>query len=179
MPFGLRNAAQTFQRFIDQVLRGLSFCYAYIDDLLIVSASPAEHEVHVRQVLERVRDHGIVVNPNKCVLGVSELDFLGHSVGPRGIYPMEEKVRVVREFPQPTSLRKLREFLGLINFHHRFIPNCAAILEPLNKLLSISEDGTRHLVWDEETATAFTTIKDALANATLLAHPNHMPQPAS
>jgi hypothetical protein len=176
MPFGLRNAAQTFQRFIDQVLCGLSFCYAYIDDLLIASASPAEQEVHIRQVLERLRNHGIVINPNKCVLGVSELDFLGHRVSPRAIYPMEEKVRAVREFTQPTSLRKLREFLGLINFHHRFVPNCPAILEPLNKLLSISEDGTRHLVWDEETVTAFTAIKDALANATLLAHPKpHAP----
>ena len=51
MPFGLRNAAQTFQRFIDQVLRGLSFCYAYIDDLLITSSSMEEHRVHLRQVL--------------------------------------------------------------------------------------------------------------------------------
>ena len=39
MPFELQNAAQTFQRFIDQVLRGLSFCYAYFDDLLIASAT--------------------------------------------------------------------------------------------------------------------------------------------
>ena len=40
MPFGLRNAAQTFQRFIDQVLQGLPFSYAYLDDLLIASSSP-------------------------------------------------------------------------------------------------------------------------------------------
>ena len=176
MPFGLRNAAQTFQRFIDQVLRGLSFCYAYIDDLLIASTSLAEHETHLRQVLQRLSDHGIVINPSKCVLGVTELDFLGHQVSPRGIYPLEEKVRAIREFPQPTSIRKLREFLGLINFHHRFIPNWAAKLGPLNKLLRVSEDGTRHLVWDDSAIAAFTDIKDALANATLLAYPKpHAP----
>ena len=176
MPFGLRNAAQTFQRFIDQVLRGLSFCYAYIDDLLIASTSPAEHETHLRQVLQRLSDHGIVINPSKCVLGVTELDFLGHQVSPRGIYPLEEKVRAIREFPQPTSIRKLREFLGLINFHHLFIPNCAAKLGPLDQLLRVSEDGTRHLVWDDSAIAAFTDIKDALANATLLAYPKpHAP----
>ena len=42
MPFGLKNTAQTFQRFMDQVLRGLDFCYIYIDDILIAIASPEE-----------------------------------------------------------------------------------------------------------------------------------------
>ncbi len=51
MPFGLRNAVQTFQRFIDQVLRGLPFCYGYVDDLLITSSSQAEHLQHLQAVL--------------------------------------------------------------------------------------------------------------------------------
>ena len=176
MPFGLRNAAQTFQRFIDQTLRGLQFCYAYIDDLLIASHTPDEHIEHLRQVFQRLSDHGIVINPAKSVLGVSELDFLGHRVSAEGIRPLEEKVRSIRDFPQPTSVRKLREFLGLINFHHRFIPNCAAILEPLNKLLSATGHNARHLPWNEQATTAFAAIKDALADATLLAHPKpHAP----
>lgn len=66
MPFGLHNAAQTFQRFIDQVLRGHSFCYAYIDDLLVASASPEEHKDHLRIVLQCLSDHGIIINPSKC-----------------------------------------------------------------------------------------------------------------
>ena len=51
MPFGLRNAAQTFQHFMDQVLRGLDFCYVYIDDVLIASHTPDEHKVHLHLVL--------------------------------------------------------------------------------------------------------------------------------
>ena len=54
MPFGLRNAAQTFQRFMDQVLRGLPFAYAYIDDVLIASTTPEEHLEHLRAVFERL-----------------------------------------------------------------------------------------------------------------------------
>ena len=53
MPFGLRNAAQTFQRFMDQVLRGLSFAYYYIDDVLIASSNPEEHLQHLKIVFER------------------------------------------------------------------------------------------------------------------------------
>ena len=81
---------------------------------------------HLRQVFQRLSDHGIDINPAKCVLGVSELDFLGHRVSAKGIRPLDEKVQSIRNFPQPMSVRKLRVFLGLINFHHRFIPNCVA-----------------------------------------------------
>ena len=64
MPFGLKNAAQTFQRFIDQILRGFYFCYAYIDDVLIASSSYDEHVQHLQMVLERFRKYGVVINPN-------------------------------------------------------------------------------------------------------------------
>ena len=103
MPFGLRNAAQTFQRFMDEVLRGLEFCYAYIDNLLIASSSPEEHLHHLRLVLERLSDHGVVINIAKSQFGVPALDFLGHHVDNRGIRPLEDKVRAIQNFPQPTT----------------------------------------------------------------------------
>ena len=171
MPFGLRNAAQTFQRFIDQVLRGLPFCYAYIDDLLVASSSPEQHQEHLRQVLQRLSEHGMVINPSKCQFGTAELDFLGHRVSTQGIHPLEEKVRAIRDFPQPTSLRKLRTFLGLVNFYHRFIPNCASILEPINSLLCHPAGKDHQLSWTDAATIAFNTIKEALATTALLTHP--------
>ena len=92
MPFGLRNAAQTFQRFIDQVLRGLHFVYAYIDDLLIASSSPREHQHHLRLIFKRLSDHGIIINPTKCEFGVTSLHFLGHKIDSAGIHPLDQKV---------------------------------------------------------------------------------------
>ena len=76
MPFGLRNAAQTFQRFIDEVLRDLHFSYAYIDDVLIASSTPEEHKQHLKLVFDRFRQFGVIINPNKRELEVSELTFL-------------------------------------------------------------------------------------------------------
>ena len=176
MPFGLHNAAQTFQRFIDQVLHGLPFAYAYLDDLLIASASTEEHHAHLRQILQRLSDHGLVLNPAKCVFGVSELDFLGHRVTAHGIRPLDDKVSAIQNFPQPSTLRGLREFLGMVNFYHRFIPNCAKILQPLNRLLSSPKHHSHQLAWDEEAAAAFHVVKQALADATLLVHPKpHAP----
>ena len=169
MPFGLRNAAQTFQRFIDQVLHGLPFCFRYIDDLLIASPSPEEHLQHLRLVLQRLEDHGILINVPKSVFGVLELDFLGYHVDVSSIRPMETKVQVVRDFPRPTSQRKLREFLGLVNFYRRFIPDGATLLQPLNQLLSRST--ARTLDWTDAAIEAFDAVKKALAQATLLVHP--------
>ena len=98
-PFGVCNAAQTFQRFIDQVLHGLPFTYAYIDDLLIASSSANEHKQHLHAVFKCLDEYGIVINPLKCVFDVKELTFLGHHVSYCGIRPLEDKVQEVRDFP--------------------------------------------------------------------------------
>ena len=99
MPFGLRNSAQTFQRFIDKVLCDLHFSYAYIDDVLIASSNPQEHKQHLKQVFDRFKQFGVIVNPTKCQFGVNELTFLGHSLNSQGIRPLQDKVKVIQEFP--------------------------------------------------------------------------------
>ena len=171
MPFGLRNAAQTFQRFMNEILHDLHFCYVYIDDLLIASSSHEEHLRHLQLVLERLSANGILINVPKSLFGVPSLDFLGHLVDSTGIRPRAEKVQVIRDFPQPTTQRQLREFLGLINFYRRFIPNCANILHPLNSLLKHTKRPSDSLEWTDNTTTAFSSIKSALADASLLVHP--------
>ena len=171
MPFGLRNAAQTFQRFIDEVLRDLHFSYAYIDDVLIASSTPEEHKQHLKLVFDRLRQFGVIVNPTKCELGVSELSFLGHSLNSQGIYPLQDKVKVIQEFPQPTTKRKLREFLGLINFCHRFIPHCAETLQPLHNLLTTAHKNC-NLQWTEQSLQCFSKIKQLIADVSLLTYPH-------
>ena len=172
MPFGLRNAAQTFQRFIDEVLRGLDFVYAYIDDLLIASSSEAEHLAHLDTLFTRLSEYGIVINPSKCIFGTSSIEFLGHQISAQGISPLTQKVQVIQDFPAPSSLRKLREFLGLVNFYRRFIPHCASHVQPLTDLLSPKRTSTESLQLSEDALAAFQAVKTALANATLLTHPD-------
>ena len=170
MLFGLRNAAQTFQRFIDQVLRDLHFCYAYIDDILIASSNSEEHHQHLQAVFERLKEFGVIINPSKCEFGVNQLTFLGHHVTAQGIQPLPDKVKAIQHYPQPTSQRKLREFLGLINFYHRFIPHCADILKPLHNLLTTTK-GKKALHWDDNALQAFNNIKEAMAKTSLLSYP--------
>ncbi|XP_064480559.1 uncharacterized protein LOC135394048 [Ornithodoros turicata] len=148
MPFGLHNAAQTFQRFIDFVTRGLPFVFAYVGDILVASPSAEEH----------LR---------------TSLEFLGHHLDTSGIRPLPSKVQAILDFPRPDIIRKLRRFLGLINFYRRFIPHCASTLLPLEEMLKLPEQPSAALDWSRERQHAFDQAKPNLANASLLAHPAH------
>ena len=174
MPFGLRNAAQTFQRFIDQVLRGLPFCFVYLDDLLVASPDMDTHVEHLRHIFQLLSNHGILIHPQKCEFTVSSLDFLGHRVSAAGITPLQSKVEAIQDYPQPTTTSQLRCFLGLVNFYHRFFPHCADILQPLHALLSAHpvRPKSAPLTWTTDAGTALDAIKAALQNASLLSHPH-------
>lgn len=169
MPFGLRNAAQTFQRFMDEVTRGLPFVFAYIDDLLVASPDSATHKQHVRAVLQRFHDYGIVIKKSKCVFGVASLSFLGHVIDRNGIAPHPDKVSAVNTAPEPRTAKGLRRFLGQVTFYHRFVPKAAHIMAPLTELL---KGGSKDITWTDAAREAFVLTKKALANAALLHHPS-------
>lgn len=134
VPFGLRNAAQSFQRFIDHVLHDLHFVCAYVDDVLIASSSMEEHIKHLQIVFERFEKFGVVINPVKCEFGKSEVVFLGHRINSAGVSPSPSKVAAISDFPLPDTMRKLRQFLGMVNFFRRFLPNCAQVIKPLTDI---------------------------------------------
>ena len=92
MPFGLKNAAQAFQRLMDGILRDIPFTFVYIDDILVASHSHKEHYEHLEQLFKLLSTNGLVINKGKCVFGVSELDFLGHRVTTQGILPLPDRV---------------------------------------------------------------------------------------
>jgi Reverse transcriptase (RNA-dependent DNA polymerase) len=121
MPFGLRNAGQTFQRFLDSILANLPCCFIYIDDVLVASVSHEQHAKDLRQVLDRFQQHGLVLNMDKCVFGVEQLEYLGHQVSASGIRPLASRVEALQRFLQPVTVGQLQTFLGMMNFYRRFI----------------------------------------------------------
>lgn len=171
MPFGLKGAAQTFQRLMDSVLRDMPFLFVYLDDILVASSSVEEHKLHLRQLFERLAEHGLIVNPAKCQFGLSEIEFLGHTVSRLGAVPLPAKVEAVLTFPRPTSVKPLQEFLGMVNFYNRFIPRAAHIMHPLYDALK-GKRGNQDIEWTPERLAAFDRAKAALADAARLAHPD-------
>ncbi|GBP70476.1 Uncharacterized protein K02A2.6 [Eumeta japonica] len=114
--------------------RGLNFCYAYIDDFLVYSKDERQHEEHLHQLFERIKEYGILVNTSKCVFGVSEVTFLCYHISASGTKPTESKIKVIRDFPAPKTVKQLRRFLGMLNFYRRFLPDAAQAQAPLNAL---------------------------------------------
>ena len=77
---------------------------------------------------------------------------------------------MIQNFPRPNSQRQLREFLGMVNFYHRFVPHCAQVFHPLHTLLTHTHTKSE-LQWSDECISAFEKPKTALSQATLLFHP--------
>lgn len=172
MTFGLRNAGQTFQRFVDEMTRGLDFCYCFIDDFLVYSENEVLHEQHLRQLFNRMKDYGMLINTAKCVFGASEVTFLGYRISQHGTRPLESKVEAIKEFPVPKTAKQLRRFLGMINFYRRFIPQAAQIQTPLNALLTGSIKASHPVDVNGDSLRAFEECKESLCKAALLAHPD-------
>lgn len=135
MTFGLRNAAQTFQRFMDNVTRGLEFCYVYIDDILIASKDHEEYRRHLRILFERLQHHQITINPVKCLFGRLSVNYLGYQINGNGSRPLPNRVRTILDYPQPQTIADLRCFLGILNFYRRFTKNAVSMQSSLNQFL--------------------------------------------
>ena len=90
--FGIRNAAQTFKRFMDEILKDLDFCFAYIVDILVFSRSPQEHDQHLCILFTQLQNYGILLNPSKFVFRVPEISFLGYKISFLGSHPLPEIV---------------------------------------------------------------------------------------
>lgn len=173
MTFGLCNAAQTFQRFVNKIIQGLGFCFAYLDDILIASKNEEEHLRHLRTLLSRLNDYGVVISLDKCVFGQSQIEFLGYSISEHGTKPLESKVASIRNFKQPETVEQLKRFLGMLNYYRRFLPKAAHIQVPLLECTAGNKKKDKSQIdWTPERLKAFTECKDQLANAALLAHPS-------
>ena len=167
--FGLRNSGATFQRLMDGVLGDLPFCACYVDAILVFSRNTEEHHHHLRAVLQRLHDNGLVVRRDKCLFGATSVEFLGHKITATGVSPLPSKVDAVSSFPRPYTVKELQQFVGLVNYYHRFLPQIAHIMEPLYKSLS---GKPKTLDWGPGQQKAFEDSKAALASATTLSFPS-------
>lgn len=173
MPFGLRNAGQTFQRFMDSIFRDLDFVFIFVDDCLIASRSEEEHYKHLEIIFERLYQNGITINLEKCEFVKTELDFLGYHITSQGISPTSDKLKAISEFPKPKTVCELRRFLGMINFYRSSLPQAAGTQAPLNKYLLNSKKNDKTVIrWTKEADEAFEKCKKMIKNFVIITHPS-------
>ena len=174
MPFGLTNAPAVFQRLMQRVLMGLNpedgpdFVTVYIDDVLVFSRTLEEHLERLCRVIEWLQEVGLKLKPTKCQFIREEVEYLGHMITPQGLKPNPQLVQAVQEFPTPSSVKTLRQFLGLSSYYRRFIMGFSMIAQPLNQLTRKGVEFS----WTAECQEAFMTLKQKLITSPVLAYPS-------
>lgn len=160
LPFGLKNAAATFQRLMNNILRDYlgKFCFVYLDDKVIYSKSIQDHFQHLKQLFAKLEASGLTLNLKKCSMLQKTITYLGHVVSKEGVRTEASKVKAVQDFPVPKNLKEVQRFLGLASWYHQFIFHFSERAAPLYALKA------KDAVWDwtNECQNAFTDLKNAL-----------------
>jgi hypothetical protein len=133
LAFGLAGAPSTFTKVIDRVLLGLGTvtCLIYMDNILIFAKTIEEHAERLGQVFEWLRSARFTLNLAKCHFAEGQVEYLGHCVTQDGVRPSEGKVKAIKNFPRPRTVRDVKSFLGLSGYYRQYIPNYAGLGQPL------------------------------------------------
>ena len=167
-PFGLSQAPAYFQRLIHEVLKGITFAFGYLDDILIFSPDNKTHLEHLEVVFQRLKEADLKLKASKCNFFKKHIQYLGHLVSGEGIEPLPVKLEAVRKMPPPTTPKEVRQFLGLVGYYRKFVPKFADIARPLTNLTKLDIP----YEWTTRCQEAFEFLKEMLLKEPILKYPD-------
>ena len=169
-PMGLTNSPATFQRFMEKVFSDHIFVtlLVYLDDLLLFSKSVGDHVEKLEVVFKLLKKYGLKLKPSKCHILQPQVKYLGFVVSKEGISTDPEKIRAVREWPIPHTVKDIRAFVAFCSFYRRFIEGFAKVAAPLHALMGGESKADVTKYWGKEEARAFEELKEKLTCAPVL-----------
>ncbi|CAK1600031.1 unnamed protein product [Parnassius mnemosyne] len=186
VPFGLANAPSVFMRLINKIVDSLrnsnnfskdgstKTCnnfsnnyevLAFLDDLLLPSFDVQSGLDILEKVLHKLRLENLKLNMSKCSFLQNKITYLGHEITPSGIQPGESKLAAVSQFPTPSNVHEIRQFIGLCSYFRKFIKNFAIIARPLTDLTKKNAAWN----WGREQSNSFEQLKQCLCTKPILA----------
>ena len=168
MPFGLMNAAATFNRVMRKMSDGVRNIKHFIDDVLTHTATWDDHIKALKDLLQRVRKAGLIC-PTKCYVGYDEVELQGHKVSCNRIAMDEDKLMKIQDAAPPKTKTQVRSFLGLTGYYRKFVNNYAHVTAPLIDL--VKKGHPNKVEWMEPQQKEFNELKLALGNAPILRVP--------
>ena len=171
MPYRLINVTSIFQAFVDEIFRDLhgQGVVVYSDDILIYSATRAEHVSLVRRVIGRLLEHDLYIKAEKCLFFQQSVSFLGYRISTSGVEMESDCISAVRNWPTPTTVKEVQRFLGFANYYRRFIWGFGQVAAPITSLL---KGILVCLQWSVEADRAFGHLKALFTSDPMLAHPD-------
>ena len=183
LPMGISGSPDFFQEKMTNLMRTLEYVRTYIDDLLIITKDTYDdHLDKVEEVLRRLQKAGLRINVNKSSFALHEIEYLGYILTREGIKPQPEKVTAIQALREPTSVKELRKFLGMVQYYRDLWEKRSHLIAPLTDL--VGECGHTKVTrknktkkkawyWSNVHQEAFDKIKEALAREVLLAYPKY------
>ena len=141
MPFGISNIPASFTNYINKILakKHNVFIIVYLDDILIYTKDIGQIHVNaVRWVLNKLKKYGFFANLKKCCFYKDEVQYLSYIVSAQRVKIEDEQIKVVKNWPEPKSMKNIQVFLGFANFYQRFIQTFAKITGSLTLMLQTS-----------------------------------------
>ncbi|VDH93047.1 Hypothetical predicted protein [Mytilus galloprovincialis] len=168
LPFGINSASEVFQKIVSEMVSDIEGAEAIIDDILIWGSDQKEHDMRLKQVLDRAREYNLKLSAGKCEISKPEVTYVGHRLTSEGVKPDPEKIRAVNKMSKPECVKDLQTFMGFIQYLGKFMPNMSTVSAPLRTLLE--KNTAWH--WDEKQETSFQKLKEMATNAPLLQYYN-------
>ncbi|KAE8662761.1 hypothetical protein F3Y22_tig00113145pilonHSYRG00200 [Hibiscus syriacus] len=126
-----------------------------------------KHAMHLRTVLEVLKQNQLFAKRTKCLFGQQEVEYLGYIISKQGVATDPAKIQAMQQWKLPKTLKSLRGFLGLTGYYRRFIKGYGEIAKPLTTMLKKDQ-----FQWTEESKAAFEFLKGAMCHSPVLALPN-------
>ena len=164
LPFGISSAPELYHRVVHEMFEGIANIDTSMDDIIVWGKTRDEHDVALRRVLEKARMNNLKLNKDKCQFGVTEVTFLGDRLTQNGVQPDVEKVIAIQEMPQPSSVKELQRFLGMVTYLARWIPDLSSVAAPLRILLNKNIQW----MWDVQQEQAWLKLKNMLMDRPVL-----------
>lgn len=167
LPFGLKTSPAIFQRIMCNIIRKhklTNFTVCYIDDILLFSKSFSDHVRHLEQLFEAIKSEGLRLKFSKCTFAADSVRYLGHIIQNNSVRPLKDNLISIKQFPIPKTKKNVRQFLGKINFYHKYVPKIAIKLEPLHNLLRKEQTFN----WTQACQESFDEMKQILCSHPIL-----------
>ncbi|KAJ8893376.1 hypothetical protein PR048_005967 [Dryococelus australis] len=170
MPFGLINTPNTFAKLMNDTLARLinQICIVYLDGIIVFSKTDEEHISNLRLVFNRLRAANRMMKPEKCNFMLRTVNYLEYVISEDGIRPDKDKIAIIKEYLARKTVKEIHQFIGLVSYYRRFIPNFSKIAQSLTELTK--KDVT--FEWNEIREKAFVELHEALCDNPVLKYPD-------
>ena len=163
MPMGASLSSDVYQYKVDGHLEHIENCVAITDNIIIFGFNPdsTDHDMTVRQVMNKAKEFGMRFNPAKCQFKRTEVKFFGMVLNRQGVVQDSAKIEALLKLPEPKTEPLLQSFLGMINYLSRFDPKIADLTHRLRSLLKKSNE----FIWTDVHSDDFKKLIDIMCNS--------------